>query len=195
MTTPSLDLALEQPRFHIMIDLETLGRKPGCAILSIGAVKFDLNDPDTPIDELDKYHVAISPDSGAGLVCDPETVAWWLHPDRHDARVALGKVPQADLSSALQGLTDWAFDNSPKIHGWWGNSAAFDLGILAAAYQHVGVEQPWQFWEERCFRTLKACFNVTKKEVRGVAHSALDDAITQTEILRALYALHDGLKA
>jgi DNA polymerase III epsilon subunit-like protein len=29
-----------EPMSDVMIDLETLGRRPGCAILSIGAVEF-----------------------------------------------------------------------------------------------------------------------------------------------------------
>jgi hypothetical protein len=180
---------------HIMIDLETLGTTPGSVVLSIGAVKFDPSDITTPLDELDKFHVAITPGSTAGLTCDPQTVAWWMHPDRDEARAALRKVPEADLYTALDGLTQWAQEGNTPVTAWWGNSAAFDLGILGATYKHVGMEQPWKFWEERCYRTIKGCFAVAKSEMQGTAHSALDDAIQQVKVLRWLYSRHDGLAA
>jgi DNA polymerase III epsilon subunit-like protein len=28
---------------HVMLDLETMGKRAGCAIVSIGAVEFDIN--------------------------------------------------------------------------------------------------------------------------------------------------------
>ena len=33
---------------HAMIDIETLGTEPGCVVLSVGAVKFDPFNSETP---------------------------------------------------------------------------------------------------------------------------------------------------
>lgn len=54
----------------IMVDIETLGRKPGCVILSIGCVAFDGKE----------FYVNIDPfkmkDEGVFHV-DPDTSKWW----------------------------------------------------------------------------------------------------------------------
>ena len=57
-------------KLHLMLDLETWGKEPGCAIRSIGAVAFDPYG-DGPhamfyANVLDPYGTK-----------DPETVQWW----------------------------------------------------------------------------------------------------------------------
>lgn len=60
---------------HVMLDLETLGRGPGCVILSIGAVTFN------PFGEGYKHEFTcnIEPEISKqlGFTVDPDTVAWW----------------------------------------------------------------------------------------------------------------------
>ena len=58
---------------HVMVDLETLGTLPGCAIMSVGAVFFDesgLGDEFCMVARQDNY-------TQAGLAIDADTASWW----------------------------------------------------------------------------------------------------------------------
>ncbi len=65
---------------NVMIDLETLGTRPGSVILSIGAVEFDR---DLGLGR--EFYVELNQASSitAGLTTDDATVDWWL--DQEDA--------------------------------------------------------------------------------------------------------------
>ena len=167
---------------HIMLDLETLATSSNALILSIGAVKFD------PMsDEIsEKFHVGVDlgslPLNSYGLDIEAATVLWWLDAQRAAGREALEAVPKTDLASALEGFGMWIGDNARV----WGNGASFDNVILRNAYTKLGMDAPWRFWNDRCYRTFKNL--APRMEVRrvGAHHSALDDAVTQASHLQKL---------
>lgn len=161
----------------VMLDLETLGRRPGCSILSIGAVKFSIADAVLG----STFYVNIDPKTcaAAGLTKDPETVAWWQRQSQQakDALI-VNRVP---LRTALEQFSEWLDDCGP-LNGRkvWGNGPSFDNAILGHAYMVCGLPQPWPFWGERCFRTIKGMYSTIPMVTRtGVHHNALDDAIYQ----------------
>ncbi len=61
----------------------------------------------------------------------------------------------------------------------WGNGAGFDQPILSAVYRAVGVVQPWKFFNERCYRTLKNLYPGFPYTRPKLAHHALEDAKAQ----------------
>lgn len=162
-----------------MIDLETLGKKPGCVILSIGAVMFD---PKTQTLGPEFYEV-ISMKSCAkvGLVSDPSTLAWW---DKQDieARTVIAQAQSAKTSkpitTVLKDFKAWYQEHSvEKANRWvWGNGASFDAPILEATYEACGLIAPWEFWGNMCYRSLKNLHPEIKREREGTHHNALDDA-------------------
>lgn len=70
----------------------------------------------------------------------------------------------------------------------WGNGAAFDNVILASAYRRVTAGTPWQYWNDRCYRTVKALHPDVPMQRTGDHHNALDDAISQAHQLIAMLA-------
>lgn len=173
---------------HVMIDLETLGTRPGDTILSIGAVKFNT---DTEITE--KFYVTISPESckAAGLRAQKSTLEWW-DKQSEAARTAAFKG-EFSLDAALLKLTMWMPPLDDAVV--WGNGANFDNALLAAAYRALKMDVPWHFWNDRCYRTVFALFAKDKKKNVGVEHNALDDAVTQALTLIELAKTHNfGLK-
>lgn len=159
----------------IMLDLETLGVNPGCVILSVGAVRFDNSGI------LNEFHAHIDLESAcsAGLVIEPSTVMWWLK-QSEAARNNLTQSDREGLCDVLGRFSDWVGDAKVEI---WANGASFDFAILKSTCEAVGMSVPWQFWNERCFRTLK---NLVSKEIYAalsvqptVAHDALADARAQ----------------
>jgi len=163
----------------VMVDLETRGNVPGCAILSIGAVAFD----ETGVDESAKFYTVLNTASchAIGLFDNLSTMAWW----EKQAPEARGVLDEALVSETgiVAGLTKFgAFLGSVASLGKiqvWGNGADFDNAILAAAYHAAEIELPWLFWNNRCYRSLKSLIKGPKLERAGTHHNALDDAISQ----------------
>lgn len=113
----------------IMVDIETLGSKPGAVILSIGAVLFDPwrpligDDPDDVIIDRFETIVDIEEEGSSVLTIDRSTVAWWLQatPEMEAARLALDvpKDQKASLSGALASFSYWLRSQEPiYLSGW-----------------------------------------------------------------------------
>lgn len=167
---------------NIMLDLETMGSGSNAAIVAIGAVKFSkhgLGDEFYRVVDLYSSH-------GYGLTIDPSTVMWWLQ-QSHDARLALCKNG-VSLCDALTDFSDWVGNH--KEAKMWGNGSDFDNVILANAYDAVGRQRPWQFWNSRCYRTVKNLLGKNTELVRvGTVHNALDDAKSQAEHLLKILSI------
>lgn len=183
---------------NVMVDLETYGTGPGCPILSIGAVIFD--DEELTIHSQEFYEVInLQSCLQAGLVRDPATVAWWAA-QKEEAKVILTQVelPTAlPLSAALAKFNGYlsASGQDPKSMKVWGNGADFDNAILQHTYRKLGLEPGWEFWNNRCYRTLKSLPGVKKVKLTrgGTHHNALDDARTQAyHVLEILEVLKNG---
>jgi hypothetical protein len=158
---------------NVMVDLETLDKTPTSVIVSIGAVKFDASG----ISEDTFYSVVdIQSCIDLGLTISGDTIAWWM--GQSEQARAVFKAKGDPLAKALIDFAKWV----PKGAKVWGNGASFDNTILANAYGAISVRQPWDFWNDRCFRTV-ASFSPLKRVNSGVAHNALDDARSQAEHL------------
>ena len=170
----------EQPQLQIMLDLETLGTSERAVILSIGACMF-YEDDNGIVDE--PFEVHIDPNScvDAGLVMDASTVMWWMRDERDAARKVLMGHPRVALSDALNRFSAWMGADKPV----WGNGATFDTVILRNAYAAAGKPAPWSYWNDRCYRTMKARTPFAMQR-KGVHHSAMWDAISQAEHLQQI---------
>ena len=175
----------------IMVDLETLGNKPGCAILSIGAVAFDT--VEQRIDDEGFYRVVSRAScKKAKLHEDPDTIAWW----EKQSKAACQVLEEAEAKEALTlkaallelNLYLTSFGPAKKIRVW-GNGSDFDNAILCLCYKAAGVQMPWDFWNNRCFRTLKNLAPHVKVGRTGMYHNALDDARTQADHALKIFAL------
>lgn len=169
----------------VMVDLETLGTQPYSPILSIGACAFRLDEAG-PI--VDVFYQAVDLESSLDLGMRPSggTIKWWVQQDEAARARAFHDPEAVKLPLALDAFTDWLNSRPLKM---WGNSARFDLGLLEAAYKLCSKEVPWQFWDERCYRTVKSLPGAKKVNLLrfGIHHNALDDAISQAVHLRQLY--------
>ena len=162
---------------EVMLDLETMGNGPESAIVAIGAVEFD-----TQTRALGRqFYAVVDLDSAvkSGGKMDASTVLWWLK-QSDDARKLFAEKGKA-FNEALTDFATWlnqcgAVDDL-KI---WGNGAGFDNVILSSAYRRAGIQLPWQYRNDRCYRTLKGLYKEIKMGPRcGVHHNALDDSISQ----------------
>ena len=175
----------------VMVDLETRGDGPGCAILSIGAVAFD---PEAGWIDPDGFYAVIDANSClvAGLRYDQGTLDWWAK-QSPEARAVIDQAAGGAGQPLALALDNFAFYlsqfggvGSVRV---WGNGADFDNAILAAAARAAGRPTAWEHWNSRCFRTLKNLFrDIPAPERIGVFHNALDDARTQAAHAVAILA-------
>lgn len=176
----------------IVIDIETLGVRPGCTIIEIGACAIDRNTGritgnfsrrvSGTYSYADVRSVAEGKDCLGGV--ESATASWWTVEDGRDA--TLRKIlsrrysPSADID-ALCELAEWCA--AVRDFGdarMWGNGPTFDLAILAHAYERDHILLPWYHYEERCVRTALEMAGYEKGSVPwiedGPRHRALNDA-------------------
>lgn len=172
---------LDNEFFDIMLDLETLGTVPGCAIVSVGAIAFN----EFGVAERGFYRrINISewdvPGlTEEGLLKDADTIEWWQK-QSEEARAVFVNATY----TTRQALSELALFcngyNKPRV---WGNGADFDNPIIAVAAHKVGLNPKniWAGYSGRCYRTIKNQYKDVKLTRLGVYHNALDDARSQAE--------------
>lgn len=165
----------------LMIDLETMGTTPGCALVSIGAVRFDLDADGWPQDMRHEFYARVSLPScqRAGLTLEAETLEWWME---RAARWPKNDRPVA-LAAALGQLSFFVEYGQPAVRRVWGHGAAFDPPILAAAYRAAGVARPWQYTQVRDTRTLLEAAGLPTSFPEAT-HHALEDARVQARAVQ-----------
>lgn len=161
---------------HLMLDFETLGQTPDTAVLSLGAVLFNqdgiLDCQDWVFDLTEQLRSKRSVTSS--------TIVWWLQ------QGAKAQEIFALSNSKGKGMREFTPEflkfSSTKDLRVWGNGATFDVSIIEHLLSQMKVENPWMFWNVRCYRTIKAMFEIEKgKPFVGTKHNALDDAKYQAE--------------
>jgi hypothetical protein len=178
---------------HVMLDLETWGTGPGCAIRSIGAVEF------CPITGKlgDEFYANVTDASclELGLIKDPGTVAWWSKPANRIAQDSLAK-DQMPIGLAVEKFTK--FYAAVQGEYLWSQGANFDEPILGHVYKVLKKRSPWKF---SCSRDTRTAYhfgeafgagNYSSHTITrdGTYHNALDDAKHQAVcVVAAIQAL------
>lgn len=165
---------------NIMLDLETMGNGPQAAIVAIGAVEFDLLTQEIG----EKFYAAVDLASSVywGGKIDASTVMWWLR-QSDEARMALGRDGK-DIGEALGLFADWLKGRGDRQQiKVWGNGVDFDNVILSSAYHNMSHPVPWEWFNNRCYRTVKKLYPYVEIRRSGTHHNALDDAVSQAEHL------------
>ncbi|HDK6876854.1 TPA: 3'-5' exoribonuclease [Klebsiella quasipneumoniae] len=178
---------------HVMVDLETMGKKHNAPIVAIGAVVFD---PATgSIGESFYKVVCLESSVNWGAVIDPSTVIWWLK-QSSEARSAIVNDDAIPLLDALLQFREFVSDNvagGSKNAQVWGNGASFDNSILRSSYDCIAEDYPWEYWNVRDVRTMVELGQAigfdpkTTIPFEGDRHNALADAIHQARYVSAIW--------
>jgi len=165
-------------KINVMVDLETMARCTNAVMCSIGAVKFTLEG-----EILDTFYCTVDAKDCKryGLVIEEETLNWW----RQQPKSVLQELLRDNLplTEALIKFSAWFGRESLPT---WGNGVAFDNVILRNAYEAAGLTPPWIWWDDRCYRTMKAIIEVPPPKREGTHHNALDDAMFQAKHLQMI---------
>lgn len=177
---------------HLMLDLETLGTRPGAVILTAAFVRFS-DEAHTTI------NLSVPEQTALGMEQDESTLAWW-HQQSPEAWTRATEKPLgvvAGLSFLSQWIA-WASGGGDVLI--WCHGATFDCPLLGELYRRANVPCPWQYWQVRDTRTL---YDLAAVNVKDYAvpppHVALNDALGQTRAARAALAVlaraHQGVAA
>lgn len=164
----------------LMIDLETLGTKPGCAVIEIGAVMFDPWTGETG--NTFERKISVRSNLDAGLFHEEETVQWYREQGRLD-EICSYDYP---IGKALRELTGFVVGEGARE--FWAKGGDFEWPILRAAYSSVGLG----FFDTRyrAFQCMRGVFNLALRcravevdEDFVVDHRALSDALDQVRLM------------
>lgn len=171
-----------------MIDIETLGTKPGCCVIQISAVPFNRKTGKAYPNLAFKNSIALTPQRNVGLVIYGPTYNWWKKTNYRllQSIVNNGKDPKSVALLFSKYIKELTSKNKDILY--WGNSARFDFGILETFLNTYGVQSPWDTWKERDYRTIKNLdLNYANSiKFKGTKHDSLDDCCHQITVLDGL---------
>lgn len=178
---------------HLMVDLETMGKKPGAPIVSVGAVFFDPASGKTGAE----YYQVINLESSMSFGARPDasTILWWLK-QSPEARSAIVVDDTVGLVEALEQFLDFIAENAAngsKNVQLWGNGSSFDCSLLEAAFELADTPFPIPHWNYRDVRTVvelgKAVGLNSRYDIpfEGDQHNALADARHQVKYVSAIW--------
>lgn len=167
---------------HVLLDIEALGLRPGSAIIELAAVEFF---PETGWIGTG-FEAMIEPQ--APFTADLETLAWHGKQGTWPRPFAEGSH---SIGSALVAFEDWIV-SLDDVAVFWAWGATYDFPLLTAAYDFTGTPQPWEYWQQRCARTVwQTAFGDRKHGPRP--HRAIDDAkAAAVDLMAAMDALGRG---
>ena len=179
---------------NIMLDLECLDSCTTAAIISIGAVYFDLEEqilgPELYI-ELSKY--ALMDQLSRGRTWSVDTNIWWMKQTTQAREVWSNTYEKRSNQGCLHDLLTFfnLFTGKKTV---WGNGSTYDNICLRSYFECFDVNVPWEFKNDLCYRTIKVLFGNRAKVSRiGTHHNALDDAVNQAKhlmLINDLYSLN-----
>lgn len=177
---------------HIMVDIETLGTRPGAVVISAAFVRC--------IDEANfVLNLSVPDQTALGMEIDPATQQWWSEQEAKCpgiwARVTENPVPIATALPYISHWIQWAAGGSSD---WliWCHGATFDCPLLDELYRRAGIPSPWRFWQVQCTRTAYNLAGVNPKEYAvPPPHVALNDALGQSRALVAALGIIAGKRA
>ena len=163
------------------IDIETLGVKPDCVILTIGAVKFDpLGDF---VDRENGLYLRLNVDeqTDLGRSTDQGTLDWWSKQDPAVLAEALSDENRVSLAETVTAINKFIVG----IDTIW-TQGSFDITILENLYRMLGHPIPWNYWQVRDSRTLFQVFGDPRVKQAGLHHNALEDCVDQSKAVQIL---------
>jgi len=167
---------------HLMVDIETLGTRPGAIILSVAFVRFS--------DEANMtINLSIPDQEMLGMEKDESTLAWWAKQDPIAMqRATSNPLPLAQALPYIATWLNWA--RGTDDFQIWCHGATFDCPLLDELFRRANMPCPWQFWQVRDTRTLYDLALINPKDFAvPPPHVALNDAIGQTRAANAALAI------
>lgn len=163
------------------VDLETLGRQAGCAILSIGCVAFDPDPSGGGLRHEFYRELQLAPQFRAGFTVEAATLRWWASQENRGVLTGTdgkGEVVRTGPEDAYLDLAAFVSMHGAEDSRLWAVGTDFDVAMLRWMFDHYGLKWPLHYGVSRDVRTLcdVTGFDRDAFQVEGRPHHALDDA-------------------
>jgi hypothetical protein len=160
---------------HLMLDIETAGTAPGCAILEIAAVPFTWGDFLPSMAEAYHVRVDILDSLAPGFTVDPGTAAWHRAQEARTGQALRPTLRGKPVWEAFSHLASHISHHAPA-HVWaWGMD--FERPILQHAFEKLRIPFPWHYTAGMDARTV---WNLAfTKPAPKRPHQALQDCHAQ----------------
>lgn len=170
---------------HLVIDIETLGRRPGCEIRSIGAALVSWG-----TDLMPPYYTGHAMVYGRSFYRlttdstlyqgyhDQPTIDFWASKKvspraRRHMFTTANRIP-IDTALAHLSVHIAALRRPGRDLLIWANGPQFDISILEYAYRETAQPIPWQYWEVRDIRTALSLHPCALRRRTTKHHAQLD---------------------
>ena len=173
----------------IMLDLESLGTRPDCAILTLGAIKFNPYVLDSFGDSL-YLRIDVDEQLALGREVQEDTLTWWSNQAEDVREEALGEGNRVSLTEMYRQLNRFCV-GATNI---WCQGPAFDIVILENIYRQQGWPTPWQFWQIRDSRTLFGVHGDPREKNKAGLHNALEDCVSQAQGVQQIFHRNNIVK-
>jgi exodeoxyribonuclease VIII len=172
-----------------MLDLESLGTRPDCAILTLGAIKFNPYVLDSFGDSL-YLRIDVNEQLALGREVQEDTLTWWSNQAEDVREEALGEGNRVSLTEMYRQLNRFCV-GATNI---WCQGPAFDIVILENIYRQMGWPTPWQFWQIRDSRTLFGVHGDPREKNKAGLHNALEDCVSQAQGVQQIFHRNNIVK-
>ena len=172
-----------------MLDLESLGTRPDCAILTLGAIKFNPYVLDSFGDSL-YLRIDVNEQLALGREVQEDTLTWWSTQAEDVREEALGEGNRVSLTEMYRQLNRFCV-GATNI---WCQGPAFDIVILENIYRQMGWPTPWQFWQIRDSRTLFGVHGDPREKNKAGLHNALEDCVSQAQGVQQIFHRNNIVK-
>jgi len=172
----------------VMLDLETLGTRPDCVIMTLGAVKFDPFNPDREPGPGIYLRMDLEEQLALGRTVDDSTIEWWAQQDSRVRTEAWDGTDRSSIHELKRELNRFLVG----VDDIWSQGPVFDIAILEDLYRSQNWGFPWSFWQIRDSRTLFKVHGDPRQKGRDQAHNALLDCVYQAQAVQQIFK---GIKA
>lgn len=156
---------------HLMLDIESIGKRPGCVVFAIGAIIFDVE----KIFSEHLFKLSVKESISLGFIIDQETRNWWIN-DRERRILAnfLTKNPSPirDVMHEILYLR-----NQTRTHWAWGID--FDFPMIEAIYDKLNI-----VFDRFVVRDARTVCKLAKTDNRLKPHNPILDAKEQVICLQ-----------
>jgi len=179
-------------RVGIMVDSETLAKRPNAVAWQIAFIAFDLDDPEAePIRRADEY-LPIQPQLSLGRVIDADTLLWWMkQPEAARAKMQRCNGNDMDELTALVGSIHKKMVEVIGEADYYeviARGIDFDFPILESLFDMCGLgDTPYAYNKKIDLRTVMNEAGVKTADVPKraglVDHNADHDCLYQIDCL------------
>ena len=167
----------------IVLDIETLSTRPDAVVLTIGAVKFDVNADDIDTNSGFYTRVDVNEQIEMGRHVSDDTVKWWSTQPKDVWDEALSEDNRDSVKDALMGLNKFLVCGG----NIWVQGPVFDIATLENLYRQINMPPPWHYWNIRDSRTLFGVHGDPREKNHQHAHNAMIDCYIQGRAIQRVF--------